>query len=204
MKKITDAVDMFNESAKIYEEKYMDVTAYSKPLDRFSKELKSEATVLEFGCGPGNITRYLLNKRGDLKILGSDLAPEMVKLAKKNCPEADFEVIDVRDLSIIDSCYDGVLAGFCLPYLTKEEVSLFFKEIIKVLNPEGILYLSAIQNENEESEIKTSSSGDRLRIHYYNKGYLKRLLETSGFGVIDTFDSSENGDNEIIFVAQLK
>ncbi len=110
MKKLTNAVDMFDKSAEIYQEKYMDVSAYSISLNLFCEKLKRSATILELGCGPGNITRYLLNQREDLKIFGSDLAPEMIKLAKKNCPEAEFGVIDIRDLSRISSRYDGVMA----------------------------------------------------------------------------------------------
>ena len=36
MKKATDAVDMFNKSAEIYQKKYMDVGAYSKFLFEFN------------------------------------------------------------------------------------------------------------------------------------------------------------------------
>ncbi len=126
----------------------------------------------------------------------------MIKLAKKNCPEAEFDVIDIRSFSHIDSRYDGVMTGFCLPYLARGEVASFFKDIVGFLKPQGIIYLSAIENEHKESEVKTSSSGDRIRIHYYQKNFLKTLLESNGFSIIGSFDLVENGDDEVVLVAR--
>ena len=57
------AVDLFNKLAKSYQEKYMNIEAYSNTLDKFCNELDKGGKIFEFGCGPGNITRYLQNKR---------------------------------------------------------------------------------------------------------------------------------------------
>jgi ubiquinone/menaquinone biosynthesis C-methylase UbiE len=57
------AVNMFNKAAKLYEEKYMDVSSYTEGLDVFCEKLGyKDANILELGCGSGNITRYLTNK----------------------------------------------------------------------------------------------------------------------------------------------
>jgi cyclopropane fatty-acyl-phospholipid synthase-like methyltransferase len=202
MTKITDAVDMFNKSAKKYQEKFMDVRAYSESLNYFCEELDPTASIIEFGCGPGNVTRYLLDRCKDLNILSSDLAPEMVKLAKENCPEAKFDIIDIRSLESIGKRFDGILAGFCLPYLTKNEATVFLRNLANLLNPNGVVYLSTIINDEVESEVKTSSSGDSLRIYYYQKKYLESLLINSEFKIIETFELAENGEKEIIFIAK--
>jgi len=45
--------------------------------------LNEQAKVLELACGPGNITKCLLSKRPDLEILATDIAPNILELAKK-------------------------------------------------------------------------------------------------------------------------
>jgi len=40
---------------------------------------KPNAKLLEIGCGPGNITKYLIAKRPDFDIFGIDIAPNMIE-----------------------------------------------------------------------------------------------------------------------------
>ena len=96
------AIDVFNKLAKAYQDKFMDVSMYHNSLDVFCSFIKTEnAEVLELACGPGNITKYLLEKRNDFKLLGTDLAPNMIELAKINNPTAKFELMDCRALNSI-------------------------------------------------------------------------------------------------------
>ena len=85
------AVDVFNKLANTYQDKYMHVDLYKDSFDFFCQNIKTENTaILEIACGPGNITKYILDKKPDLKILGIDLAPNMIDLAKVNNPSAEF------------------------------------------------------------------------------------------------------------------
>ena len=63
----------------------MDLDLYDDTYDTFCEEVNIEnATILEIGCGPGNITKYLLNKRPDFRIEGVDVSPNMILLAVAN------------------------------------------------------------------------------------------------------------------------
>ncbi len=49
--------EIFNSCALQYEEKFMDFDLYHNTFDYFSEALnKHHASVLEIGCGPGNIS----------------------------------------------------------------------------------------------------------------------------------------------------
>lgn len=51
----------------------MDVTLYQDTLVVFAATVANErAEILELACGPGNVTRYLLDKCPGWKILGTD------------------------------------------------------------------------------------------------------------------------------------
>jgi trans-aconitate 2-methyltransferase len=55
----------------------------------------SPRTVVDLGCGPGNLTGLLAQRWPDADVLGLDSSPEMI--AKAQAPGVRFEVVDLRD-----------------------------------------------------------------------------------------------------------
>lgn len=187
MDKTKIAVDVFNKCAKEYQDRYMDVDLYSESFDLFCKNISQEnANVLDIGCVPGNITKYLLKKRPNLKVLGIDLSSNMLELAKINNPAASFQVMDCRDIGKISGKYDAIMCGFCLPYLSKEEAVILIRDASGLLNQNGLLYLSTMEDDYYKSGFKLSSSGKhRIFIHYHQEDYLTNTLKENGFIIID-------------------
>src|SRR6476620_5727510 len=104
----------FHKLADRYCEKYMDLTMYDESYSQFSALLKGGACVLDAACGPGNVSRYLMTQRPDLDLLGIDLAPRMVELAREAVPSARFAVHDCRDLLSLKQRFDGIICAFGL------------------------------------------------------------------------------------------
>ena len=165
--------------------KFMNVDLYKDSLDLFCDALKNNASVLELACGPGNITKYLLDKRNDLKIFGIDLAPNMIELAKQNNPTAEFKVMDCREISSLKKNYDAIMCGFCLPYLSKEEAIQLIKNASKLLNEGGIFYISTMEDDNTKSGFKKGSKGDEIFMNYHEGGYLTKALEENNFKTLN-------------------
>lgn len=182
----------------------MDVSLYSQSLDLFCSLIKTEnASVLELACGPGNITKYLLDKRPDLNILGTDLAPRMLELAKENNPSAEFAIMDCRQISSLTTKYEAVLCGFGLPYLTMEEARKFIKDVSERLLSGGVFYLSTMEADYNNSTMVTSpTTGDKIFIHYYQESDLKSMLEESGLRLLNLERKLNNEDIDLILVAK--
>lgn len=147
---------------------------------------KPEAKILEIGCGPGNITKYLLSKRPDLDIFGIDIAPNMVELAKQNNPTAHFATMDCRRINELDTRFDGIIGGFCLPYLSPAEGQQLISHAHGLLNAEGLLYLSFVEGEPDKSGYKVGSGG-RVYFNYYKLDDLNAELDAFGFEALQTF-----------------
>lgn len=173
----------WDQLASAYQDKFMDLDLYNDTYDLFCELVKpSGASILEIGCGPGNITRYILAKRPDFNIEGIDVAPNMLKLAKENNPAASFKVMDCRYIDTLASTYDAILCGFCLPYLSKEDCRKFIKDCASLLTAGGILYFSAIEDEYAKSAMETSSNGEHsLFVYYHEAAYLQQWLSEYGF-----------------------
>ena len=185
MDKTKMAIDVFDKRANEYQARFMDVGLYHDTFDLFCKSIEKEnAEILELACGPGNITRYVLNKRPDFNILGIDLAPNMIELAKRNNPIASFQCMDCRDIHLLGKKYDAVMCGFCLPYLSKEESVRLISDVYNLLESNGLLYISTMEDDYAKSGLERSSSGDQMYIHYHQADYLTQALLENGFKII--------------------
>jgi len=166
----------------------MDMNLYQDTLDLFCSLVeKMDAEIFEIACGPGNITKYLLTKRPDFKIFGIDFASNMIDLARINNPTAQFEIMDSRKISKIDKKFNAVMCGFCLPYLSKEEAIQLIDDVYKLLESEGVFYLSTMEDDYSKSGYQEASFGgeDKLFIYYHQADYLLKALKNSGFRIIE-------------------
>ena len=179
------AASIFNKLAKEYQDKFMYVGLYGDTFDFFCDQIYvPNAQILEIACGPGNITQYLLKKRPDFDLLGIDLAPNMIALAQTNNPQAQFKLMDCRKISSIDQRFDGVMCGFCLPYLNKEETAQLITDVSKLLKPNGLLYLSTMEDDYSTSGPRNASSGDEVYMHFYLADDLTPMLQENHLKVL--------------------
>lgn len=180
------AVDLFDKRADDYQEKYMDQGLYHHSFDVFCGYIPTKnAAVLDIACGPGNVAQYLLQKRPDFDILGIDLAPNMVRLAQANNPNATFRVMDIRAVRQLDQHYDGILCCFGLPYLSKEAAIALISDVAALLKPNGIFYLSTMEDDYEKSGTRYSSKGEALYMFFHQADYLTEALTQNGFTVLN-------------------
>ena len=181
--------DSYNRLAKVYEEKFMDNPLYIDSYDDFCRFVtKKNATIFDIACGPGNISKYLLNKRPDYQIFGIDVAPNMIALAEKNNPTAEFQVMDCRDIHKINKQFDAAICGFGLPYISKEEAINLIANVSKLISKDGFIYLSTMENDYEKSGFtKSSSSNDMAYIYYHSFNYLQTALNENEFSIVDFF-----------------
>ena len=55
------------------------------------------ATVVDLGCGPGNLTALLVERWPGARVVGLDSSAEMIEKARATTPAVDFRVADLRD-----------------------------------------------------------------------------------------------------------
>lgn len=182
MDRYTETFETWNKVASLYQDKFMDLDLYNDTYDFICNSItKNNAKMLEIGCGPGNITKYLLSARPDFDIFGIDIAPNMIELAKKNNPTASFAIMDSRQIDEINTRYDGIICGFCLPYLSHTDSQKLITDCYNLLNEEGLIYISFVEGNPNKSGFKTSSSGDRTFFYYYNLDDLTLQLTKNNF-----------------------
>lgn len=201
------AKEIFDRYAPIYEQRFMDVSAYSKSLQQFCALLPENADILEIACGPGNVTRFIIDQRPDLRILATDIAPNMLDLAKKNVPAAEIMELDCRKISTLDRKFDAIVAAFCLPYLTLQEAQCFVQDCGALLNENGMLYVSTMEGEHDRCGLTLPSTGEGpgTYMSFYTEHYLQNTMEEAGFTLVlcDRVQQSSDSDIDLLLIAKL-
>jgi 2-polyprenyl-3-methyl-5-hydroxy-6-metoxy-1,4-benzoquinol methylase len=184
----SETFETWNKVALLYQEKFMDLDLYNETYDFICSSLnKPNSKILEIGCGPGNITKYILSKRPDLDIFGIDIAPNMIDLAKINNPNANFAIMDSREISKMETKYDGIICGFCLPYLSQTDAENLIFDAKNLLVNNGLIYISFVEGDPNKSDFQIGSSGDRSYFYYHTLDKLKTQLLDNSFEDLKTF-----------------
>ncbi len=184
-----EAVDVFNKYAEPYHDKFRNHSSYLATYEGFARLISAAGLdtgrTLDAACGSGIFSEFLLHRFPSLKITGIDLAPNMIRLARQNCPGAEFSVMDCREIGSLDTSFDIILLGFCLPYLSRSEAWSLLTDAGGIMTPGGLLYLSTMTGDYNSSGYQNPGDRDRIFTYYHEKKVLLEQLESSGFNVVN-------------------
>lgn len=182
----TETHESWNNVAQLYNDHFMDLELYDDTYEAFVAILPVQnASVLELGCGPGNITRHLLHLNPGLQLIATDIAPNMVSLAKVNNPSAEIMQLDCRDLSSIDGTFDGIVCGFTIPYLSASDCQKLFADCSSLLNSNGCFYISYVEGNTDNSGYISGSTGDRMYFYFHEPELILQLLAANHFEILE-------------------
>jgi cyclopropane fatty-acyl-phospholipid synthase-like methyltransferase len=202
-------IAVYNKHVQEYINRFMELDLYGDSFEYLLQRLPQNGHVLELGCGPGNVIKYLQSRRPDLNFFGIDLAPAMIHAAKLQNTNARFEVMDIRAAGQISERFDAVIAAFCIPYLSPVDLDPLFFDLQNLTTKSGIVYLSCMEGERERSGLeKTSFTGDdKLFINYYPRREIETLLKNYGFQIqkfstIDYPETDGSFTTDLIYLAE--
>jgi ubiquinone/menaquinone biosynthesis C-methylase UbiE len=109
-------------------------------LNWFASEIPRGDTILEIGCGPGEVSGYLAARGGTC--LGTDRSERMIKNARDYFPSVEFQVRDFFELGFDDAQFSGVVGFYAIVNLRIKEVRAVLFEILRVLEPHGLFLFS--------------------------------------------------------------
>ena len=201
----TQSINTYNQVAELYQEKFMDLKLYDETYEAFCQLLPPHnASILEIGCGPGNITRFLRTRMPECHIIAIDAAPNMIALARKNVPDVDFRVMDARSLTGIPSGLDGIICGFCMPYLTQETTAQLIADCAGLLKSGGVFYTSVIEGAQGSSLFQQSSDGKTgAWIFYYEEHWFTEQFNKNACTALKArriIFERKNGEKEVHLV----
>ena len=154
--------------------------------------------VLDLGCGTGRpIAQYLVDRR--CAVTGVDGAPAMIDLFRRNVPQADAIVADMRDLELGED-FDAILAWDSFFHLSPEAQRAMMPVFAAHAAPRGIVMFTAGPAAGEPVG---DFAGHPLYHASLDPDDYREALSGVGFSVIDvTFEDAE-AQGHTVFLARL-
>jgi SAM-dependent methyltransferase len=176
-----------------------DLLENERHLDLFMKRLPPPASVLDIGCGSGvPIDRDLIEHGYD--VVGIDVSPKQIELARERVPGGRFEVRDMVDLTPGDYEVDGIVSFYAIFHTPRERHGDVLRTLASFLRPEGVMLMTMGASEWEGTE--PDFHGVEMYWSHYGPGENRRLIESAGLlvEVDDIFES--NGERHQLILAR--
>jgi len=170
-----------------------------KPLDRellnrFAAQVSGRGEVCDMGCGPGHVARYL--HAAGTRVFGLDLSPRMIENARKLNPDLTFRVGNIMDLDLEDATLAGIAAFYSIVNIPKESLPLAFREMARVLQPDGQLFLAFHMGDGVTGENELWGHPISMEFFFFRPAEVQRDLELAGFAIEDIIEREPYPDVE--------
>lgn len=98
-------------------------------------------SILELGCGTGNLTTQISKHFPATKIFAVDISEKCIKECKQRLPKIGIEYIkaDFRNLDFKENSFDLIISSISIHHLKDKEKADFFRKLFQWQNPKGIL-----------------------------------------------------------------
>jgi SAM-dependent methyltransferase len=169
-----------------------------KPIDRallaVLVELVGDGVLADVGCGPGHVAAHLAAIGA--RVVGIDLSPRMVAVARARWPELTFAVGDMRSLPTGDASWGGAVCAYSIIHLDRDDRPRAYAELARAITPGGFLLVS-FHTANLDSGAAAGQSVHvgqwwdhevDLDFHFLDPDGTTADLATAGFQVIARTD----------------
>lgn len=158
-------------------------------------DITEGSKVLDIACGTGVLARKALQKAGsDGRVVGADLAPGMLAVARELEPTIDWVLCRAESLDVADETFDCVVSQFGMMFFEDRETAA--KEMFRVLKPGGSLAIAVWRSVDHnpayadiisllEGHVGTTAA-DALRLPFSlgDSDEVVTVLESGGFSAI--------------------
>jgi SAM-dependent methyltransferase len=182
-----DVRGSYDSAARAYAERLFDELA-QKPLDRhllnrFAEATRGRGMVVDLGCGPGHVAKYL-HDRG-VEMIGVDISAGMIERARDLCPDVRFEMGDMRALDFPDSGLAGVVAFYAIVHSDAEELDVVFKECRRILAKSGSMLLAFHVGDEVVHLDQLFETPVSLDFRFHQPASISAALQKAGFKVAE-------------------
>lgn len=121
-------------------------------------EKSSEVTLLDLGTGTALIPIEVCRHKKNIKIIATDLAEEMLRIALENLKAAKLEEsvylerADAKRLPFADQSFDGVISNSLIHHIP--EPLTVFREMARVIKPGGFLFVRDLLRPHSLEELE--------------------------------------------------
>lgn len=152
-------------------------------IERFSKLLPPKANIIDIGCGSGRDAKIFSDN--GFHVLGIDYSSNLIDIAQRHAPLAEFHIMDIEEMAFNPSSFDGAWAAHSLCHIPKNNILHVLETIHTLLKEGGYFSMTVKEGSNEVLE-KDARYGDYEKFwSYYELEELKQLLQAAKFKILE-------------------
>ena len=148
---------------------------------------KEKGLCADFGCGPGQTTHFLYD-HGLKEIIGIDLSPEMINVARRLSPHIKFETGDLLNIDYPSGYLGSAIAFYAIVHFTSDQIRKCFEEISRVLKPGGEFLLSFHVGDEIVHFDKAHDKEIDVDLIYFKTEDIVQILQECGFIILEAFE----------------
>ena len=156
-------------------------------LKEFASLNKDKGTCADFGCGPGQTTKFLFDA-GLKDIIGADISPGMVKIARRIFPNIKFEEADLLALPYNANHFASAVAFYAIVHFDYDQIARAFKEVNRVLKKDAQFLFSFHVGEETVHFDKANDIDVDIDLHFLQTDRILELLRDNKFRIIDAVE----------------
>ena len=148
--------------------------------------LKGQETLLDIGCGTGELEKALVQKWPSLKIVGVDISDDMLRRAQKKLdsfPSLVFKQGDFLETPLEEKGFDAAFSISNFHYFANPEAVL--QKTASLLKPGSLFILVDWNRDSFQGKLYNwyMDKADPSFVKAYTLKEMKSLLEKSGFAL---------------------
>ncbi|AYB33560.1 class I SAM-dependent methyltransferase [Chryseolinea soli] len=164
-------------------------------LNEFARLHKNAGTCADFGCGPGQTTKFLFDA-GLEDIVGIDISPGMVNVARGIFPYLRFETGDLLGLPYPADHFASAVAFYAIVHFDYDQIAEAFREVNRVLKKGAHFLFSFHVGEETVHFDKANDIDVDIDLHFLQTDRILNLLRDSHFRIIDAVERLPYPDAE--------
>jgi ubiquinone/menaquinone biosynthesis C-methylase UbiE len=184
---VNEYIDYYNSKGK------NDSIQFKKEIDYLVNNLKDKSTILDVGTAIGDYPKYLTEKcNKDFKVIGIDSSENMIEVAKKNAPKAEFKVMDIRNLDFKSKSFDAIICFVTLIHIDDKTCLEVLDKFNLIIKDNGIIEINVMELKNNIKETfidEPLNPKYKTYFNYYTKRFFTDYFSSKNYEIVSIYDN---------------
>lgn len=196
--KIAETIDTYNNIVEEYIDYFNSKdlhgkVQFQKEIDVLVENLENRSKILDVGTAIGDYPKYLTERcNKNFDVIGVDSSENMINVAMKKAPKANFQVMDMRSLDFSDNSFNAIICLATLIHVDDDTAIKILEKFDSMLKDNGLIIINVMEHISGNKEIYEKEPFNPKYNTYFNrytKTFFTAWFKEKDYEIIDIIDN---------------